>query len=89
VDLEERDFAREPLGEAELKKLFAGRDPREFLGTKSPTYKKMRLGEKKLSPQQALKLMAEEPNLIRRPLTVVGRKIIAGFDRDALRAALK
>jgi arsenate reductase-like glutaredoxin family protein len=32
--------------------------------------------------------MAKEPNLIKRPLTVVGRKIIAGFDRDALKSAL-
>jgi arsenate reductase-like glutaredoxin family protein len=34
-------------------------------------------------------LMAQEPNLIKRPMTVVGNKIIAGFDREALRAALK
>ncbi|MGH7864404.1 MAG: arsenate reductase family protein, partial [Candidatus Binataceae bacterium] len=60
-----------------------------FLSTKSPTFKAMKLGDKKLTAEQALKLMAEQPNLIRRPLTVVGKKIIAGFDRDALRAAFK
>lgn len=89
VDLDERDFAKEPLGMAELKALFAGRDPREFLSTKSPTYKAMKLGDKKLTAEQTLRLMAEQPNLIKRPLTVFGTKIVAGFDRDALRAALK
>jgi arsenate reductase-like glutaredoxin family protein len=32
--------------------------------------------------------MAQEPNLIKRPLIITGRRIIAGFDRDQLRKAL-
>jgi arsenate reductase-like glutaredoxin family protein len=31
--------------------------------------------------------MAQEPNLIKRPLIIAGRKVIAGFDRDQLREA--
>jgi arsenate reductase-like glutaredoxin family protein len=88
VALDERDFAKQPLSAAELKRLFAGCDPREFLSTKSPTFRAMRLDANKLSAAAALKLMAKEPNLIKRPLTVVGRKIIAGFDRDALKSVL-
>jgi arsenate reductase-like glutaredoxin family protein len=41
-----------------------------------------------LSAEEALELMAKEPNLIKRPLTISGRRLIAGFDRDALREAL-
>jgi len=32
--------------------------------------------------------MAREVNLIKRPLVIAGKTVIAGFDRDRLRAAL-
>ena len=89
VELEERDYARTPIDLAELKDLFKGHDPRDFLSTKSPTFKAMGLQDKKLTAEQALKLMAQEPNLIRRPLVVVGPEIIAGLDRDRLKQALR
>ena len=88
VEIDERDYAKQPLSAAELAVLFKGRDPREFLNEKSPAFKAMNLKGKKLAAQQALKLMAEEPNLIKRPLTVVGSEIVAGFDRERLREVL-
>ena len=88
VELEERDYAKEPLSAAELKDLFAGRDPRDFLNPKSPAFKAMGLKDKKLTAAEAVALMATEPNLIKRPLVVAGREIVAGFDRDRLRALL-
>ena len=89
VDLDERDYAKVPLSASELKELFAGRDPRDFLNARSPAFKAMGLAGKSLTPEQAFALMAKEPNLIKRPIVVAGREIIAGFDRDRLRAALK
>jgi arsenate reductase-like glutaredoxin family protein len=87
VDLDERDYAKQPLNEAELKELFKAADPRDFINPKSPAFKTLNLKGKTLTPEQALKLMAEAPNLIKRPLTIAGRKIIAGFDRDQFRKA--
>ncbi len=89
VDLEERDFARDPLSIDELRQLFAGRDPRDFLNPRSPAFKARGLAGKTLSADQALSLMAEEPNLIKRPLTVAGREIIAGFDRSRMKELFK
>lgn len=89
VELEERDFAKQPLSIDELKQLFAGRDPRDFLNPRSPAFKARGLAGKALSASQALSLMAEEPNLIKRPLTVAGGRIVAGFDREQIAAALK
>jgi arsenate reductase-like glutaredoxin family protein len=88
ADLDERDYARQPLGLAELKELFAGLDPRDYLNPKSPAFKAKGLKGKSLTQDQALALMAEESNLIKRPLTVAGKSIIAGFDRQRLRDAL-
>lgn len=88
VELDERDYAKEPLGPSELKALFAGRDPRDFLNPKSPAFKAMGLKDRKLTAAEALALMAREPNLIKRPLVVADGEIVAGFDREGLRALL-
>jgi arsenate reductase len=89
LELDERDYARVPLSALELKELFAGRDPRDYLNPRSPAFKAMGLAGKSLTPEQALALMAKEPNLIKRPIVVADKQILAGFDRDRLRAALK
>ena len=91
VELDERDYAKNPLSEGELKRLFddAGLDPRDFLNPKSPAYKAKGLAGKTLSASAALKLMAEDLNLIKRPLMIAGKTVVAGFDRERLRAALE
>jgi Spx/MgsR family transcriptional regulator len=88
VELDERDYAKQPLGLAELKALFAERDPRDFLNPKSPAFKAMGLKGKNLTRADALALMEKEPNLIKRPIVLAGSEIVAGFDRERLRALL-
>ncbi len=87
VALDERDYAKNPLSAAELRELFKGRDPRDFLNPKSPAFKAKALAGKKLTQADAIKLMVEDPNLIKRHLTVAGAEIIAGFDRERLKNA--
>jgi arsenate reductase len=89
ADLDERDYAKVPFSASELKELFAGRDPREFLNPRSPAFKAMSLAVKSLTAAEALALMAKEPNLIKRPITIAGKQMLAGFDREKLREALK
>ena len=82
--LNERDLGRNPLSEDELKVLFAGRDPRDFLNPRNEQYREMNMKEKPPSKADAIRLMAKNPNLIRRPLVVRGRRMVAGFDEKAL-----
>jgi Spx/MgsR family transcriptional regulator len=89
AELDERDYAKIPLSAAELKELFAGRDPRDYLNPRSPAYKAMNLSGKSLTEEQALALMAQEPNLIKRPIVIAGKQMLAGFDREKLRTALR
>jgi len=86
--LAERDYAKTALTIDELRALFAGHDPRLYLNPKSPAYKAAGLAERTLTPEQALELMARDPQLIKRPLTRVGKHLVAGFDREGLRKAL-
>ena len=37
---------------------------------------------------EALQLMSENPNLIRRPILVKGKKMILGFDEEEYKAAV-
>ena len=87
--LDERDYARARLTATELESLFKGRYARDFINPRSPAYKAMALAGKALTPPDAIALMVREPNLLKRPIVVVGGEMIAGFDRDRIRDALK
>lgn len=89
VRLVERDLGREPLSEAELKDLVGNRDPREFLNTRNELYRRRKMGENPPSPSEALRLMAANPNLIRRPIVARGRDRVLGFDEVALARLLR
>jgi arsenate reductase len=52
------------------------------LSKRSPTYKEMKLGERKLSKSEAIDLMLADPNLMRRPLVLAKGKAILGYDPD-------
>jgi arsenate reductase-like glutaredoxin family protein len=82
--LVERDLGKQPLSEAELKDLFADRDPREFLNPRNELYREMKMAENPPSPAETIRLMAKIPNLIRRPIVIRGRDSVVGFDEKAL-----
>ena len=84
--LVERDLGKDRLTEAELEALFAGRDPRQFLNPRNELYRTMKMKENPPSPEETIRLMAKEPNLIRRPIVVRGSRVVAGFDEEALKA---
>jgi arsenate reductase-like glutaredoxin family protein len=64
---------------AELDRLIGTRDYREFLNTRNDLYRERGMKEKPPSRAEALKLMSEHPNLIRRPILVDGEKITLGW----------
>jgi len=82
--LVERDLGKQPLSEAELMDLLGERDPREFLNPRNELYREMKMAENPPSPAETIRLMAKNPNLIRRPIVVRGREKIVGFDEKAL-----
>jgi arsenate reductase-like glutaredoxin family protein len=89
AELESRDLDKERLTEAELDELIGDRDHREFLNTRNELYRTRNMKEHPPSRAEAIKLMAKEPNLIRRPLVLQGSQIVLGFDEQAYRQLLK
>jgi arsenate reductase-like glutaredoxin family protein len=86
IELELRDLNRERLTVAELGQLTRGRDYREFLNPRNELYRQRNMKEHPPSRAEALKLMAAEPNLIRRPVVIAGKQIILGYDEAKLKA---
>ena len=87
--LNERDLGRDPLSVAELEALFRGHDPRDYLNPRNELYRRMKMKEKPPGRADTLRLMAREPNLIRRPLVIRGAKRVAGYDEKALEDLLR
>lgn len=65
---------------AELEALIGARDHKDFLNARNELYRERDMKNKPPSRAEALKLMAEHPNLIRRPILVAGKEILMGFD---------
>ena len=89
AELESRDLDKERLTEAELKDLIGKRDYQEFLNPRNELYRTRNMKEHPPSLDEAIHLMAKEPNLIRRPVVIRGTQMVLGFDEEAYRRLLK
>lgn len=77
------------MSPAELEKLIGKRDYRDFLNSRTELYRERGMKENPPPRDEAIRLMSENPNLIRRPLLVKGGKVLFGFDEEQYREALK
>jgi arsenate reductase-like glutaredoxin family protein len=84
VPLEFRDLDRERLSVDELDRLIGKRDYRDFLNTRSELYRRKNMKANPPLREEALRMMAQEPNLIRRPVILCGERIVLGFDEAAI-----
>lgn len=80
-----RDLGSERLSESELDGLIGAADYTNFLNSRNELYRERKMGENPPPRAEAIRLMAREPNLIRRPVVISGRRIVLGFDEAALR----
>ena len=68
------------LSVEELEKLIGKRDYRDFLNTRNDLYRERGMKENPPPREEALRLMSENPNLIKRPILVKGNQIFLGLD---------
>jgi arsenate reductase-like glutaredoxin family protein len=79
VEVEERDINRNPPDRAFLEKHINASRFLDFVSTRSPVFKTRPLPKSK---KEAIDLMMEQPNLIKRPILVRGSRVIFGFDKE-------
>jgi arsenate reductase-like glutaredoxin family protein len=87
VQFEEIDLNK-GLPVDELDKLIGKRDYKEFLNSRNELYRERGMKERPPARDEALRLMSENPNLIKRPILVKGSRIILGYDEKALDSVL-
>jgi Spx/MgsR family transcriptional regulator len=79
-----RDLDKHRLSAAELEDLIGDRDHTEFLNTRNELYRAKNMKQHPPSRAEAIRMMAETPNLIRRPVIVAGGRIVLGFDQNGI-----
>jgi arsenate reductase-like glutaredoxin family protein len=75
----ERDINKEPPDRAFLERHIDEERFLEFVSTRSPVFKQRPLPRSK---KEAIDLMVQQPNLIRRPILVRGSKVTFGFNKE-------
>ena len=78
IDFDRVDYHVEPLSEDEIRELVAktGRPARELFRAREPVYEELRLGEQEADDDEAIRLMAEHPELMQRPVVVRGGRAV-------------
>ena len=89
AELELRNLDKEKLSEQEIDKLIGKRDYKSFLNPRNELYRRRKMKVKPPSREETLKLMAKEPNLIRRPVVMRGKEIVLGYNEDAFEELVK
>jgi len=78
VDVQEIDINKQPPAREFLEKHIDADRFLDFVSTRSPVWKERPLPKSK---KEAIDLMMQNPNLIRRPILIRGSKVTFGFDR--------
>ncbi len=73
------NLAKEPPTRELLSRLIDEYGLDAVISTRSPAYKARGLDATKLSKSEAISLMLEDANLIRRPLVLKGKKAVFGY----------
>jgi regulatory protein spx len=78
------DLAKEPPSRELLERLIDETHLEDFINKRSPAFKERELDLSTLTKKQAIDLMMEEPNLIKRPLVLRGGEAVFGWKPDEL-----
>lgn len=88
VAFDEREYGKNPLSEAELREIIGQGPIEHFLNTRTPLYRERNMKQKPPTIEEAIKLMVRDPNLLKRPVIVKGKKKLTGFNEAELKQLL-
>ncbi len=78
------DINKDPPSREFLEKHIKADHFLDYVSTRSPVFKARPLPKSK---KEAIDLMLDNPNLIRRPILIKGSKVIFGFDKEKYQKA--
>ena len=80
IDIQKRDFFKDPFSAEELKKIIklSGLQPFEFLRKREKMYKELNFEKSKKTDNEIIALMVKYPGLIKRPIIIKKNKVHVG-----------
>jgi arsenate reductase/regulatory protein spx len=84
VELNERDFFKNPFNQSEIEELLQGKPASEMFNFRSPSFKRLGLEREKLGDKELIDLMLKEPRLVRRPVVRINGKVYFSADKSVL-----
>jgi arsenate reductase-like glutaredoxin family protein len=87
--LQIRDVSEKPLNAEELGKLLRHFNLRHFLNESSDQFTKRRLDKFLPSREEVIQLIAEDNDLLRKPIIVAGRLMVVGPNRQKIMEMLQ
>jgi arsenate reductase-like glutaredoxin family protein len=88
VDFEEREYGRNPFSESELRDIIGDNPIEKFLNSRTPLYRQKNMKQKPPTKDEAIKLMLKDPNLLKRPVIIKGKKKLTGFNEVEVKELL-
>lgn len=88
VDFEEREYGKNPFSERELREIIGDGPIEKFLNTRTPLYREKNMKQKPPFKDEAIKLMIKDPNLLKRPVIIIGKKKLTGFNETEVKQLL-
>ncbi len=89
AEIESRSLDKQKLSKTELEEIIGDRDYKQFLSARNELYRAKNMKDHPPSRTQAIALMSENPNLIRRPLVMRGHRLVIGYDEHAYKEIVK
>jgi arsenate reductase-like glutaredoxin family protein len=78
------DIEKKPLTAKEIANLIRHLDLKHFLNASSKTYSRKKLDKSLPSREEVIALMAEDNDLLRKPIIVAGRLMVVGPNRSKI-----
>ena len=88
MEINERDFFKNPFNRAEIVSLLGDKPASEMFNFKSPSFKQLGLDKDKLDNEELIGLMLKEPRLVRRPVVRVGNDVYFSANQSVLEKIL-
>jgi arsenate reductase-like glutaredoxin family protein len=89
VEINERDFFKNPFKRSEIDDLLQRKPASEMFNFRSPSFKQLGLERDKLSDKELIDLMLKEPRFVRRPVVRIDGKVYFSADKSVLEKLIK
>ncbi|MBI4577951.1 MAG: Spx/MgsR family RNA polymerase-binding regulatory protein [Planctomycetes bacterium] len=88
IIFETRDISTQPPPRDLLERVIAEADLKHFLNTRSATYREKGLAQNLPPKEEAIRMMLEDTNLIKRPVLVSANGVAFGYDPKGIQRVI-